>query len=35
MSVYEDVTGDTHKVFVEFNKDDEVVAVYMLLASND
>ena len=34
-SLYEDVTGDTHKVFVEFNKDDEVVAVYMLLASND
>lgn len=34
-SLYEDVAGDTHKVFVEFNKDDEVVAVYMLLASND
>ena len=34
-SLYEDVTGDTHKVYVEFNGDDEVVAIYMLLAKND
>ena len=34
-SLYEDVTGNTHKVYVEFNDDDEVVAIYMLLANND
>ena len=34
-SLYEDVTGDTHKVYVELNDKDEVTAIYIILANND
>ena len=34
-SLYEDVTGDTHKVYVELNDKDEVTAIYIILAVND
>lgn len=34
-SLYEDVTDDTHKVYVELNDKDEVTAIYIILANND
>ena len=34
-SLYDDVTGDTHKVYVELNDKDEVTAIYIILANND